>query len=231
MCRLTICNVTREGIADNKTFPEINKDGKEKIIGSPVVNASRHAFRDAAEQFGICAYLDEQQKAKEQFIQYMRRSGDGRAYKLAHDNGWLESPDGQPVKPKPRPPEKPGSLLDAMSPSEGKSLYPQNNPVVKRVRDLTGQSPDEVIGQCKVLSQGKCDRPDQLNPSLLEQLLESLVLKWCASHFPSVEHAQTAYKGKIQTLLASGVKLEDAIASFIESVKATKNHVQDYSLS
>jgi hypothetical protein len=90
MCRLTICGVSREGIADDKTFPELNSDGKEKIIGSPVVNASRHAFRDAAEMFGIAAYLDEQKKSKADFIRYMSSKQDGRAYKAAADNGYIE---------------------------------------------------------------------------------------------------------------------------------------------
>lgn len=46
---LTICSVTKTGVVDNLTFPELNENGKRKIIGSPVVNAFRATFKDAAE--------------------------------------------------------------------------------------------------------------------------------------------------------------------------------------
>jgi hypothetical protein len=89
-CELTICGVTRTGIGDDKTFPEVNDRGKAKIIGTPPVRAFRNAFKDAAEQFGLCAYLDEQKgrQGKEAFIRYMQGKGDGRAAKFALENGW-----------------------------------------------------------------------------------------------------------------------------------------------
>ncbi|NMG10817.1 hypothetical protein DP117_29685, partial [Brasilonema sp. UFV-L1] len=65
---LTICGITRTGVADNLTDPELNDEGKRKSIGSPVVNAFRHAFRDAAEQFGIGAYLDAQTSDRAKFV-------------------------------------------------------------------------------------------------------------------------------------------------------------------
>ena len=118
ICRLTICGVTREGIADNKTFPELNDDGKEKIIGSPVINAARHAFRDAAEQFGIGAYLDDQKKNRDRFVKYMQKQHDGRAYKAAYDNGWVENGNGEAVKPRPRQPEN-TDILGVMDDKKG----------------------------------------------------------------------------------------------------------------
>jgi hypothetical protein len=110
ICRLTICGVTHEGIADSKTFPELNEDGKEKIIGSPVINASRHAFRDAAEQFGIGAYLDTQKAEREKFIRYMSGKGNQTAYKAAQENGWVEGRTPQINRENER-----ANLLDAMS--------------------------------------------------------------------------------------------------------------------
>lgn len=122
ICRLTICGVTREGVADNKVFPELNDEGKEKIIGSPVVNAARHAFRDAAEQFGVGAYLDDQKTSRDRFVRYMQKKGDGRAYKAAYDNGWVEGS----TKPSLRQPEKPANLLQVMSaPEDAISLEQQ----------------------------------------------------------------------------------------------------------
>ena len=113
-CKLTICGVTREGVADDKTFPDVNENGQAKIIGSPVINATRHAFRDAAEKFGICAYLDDQKANRGKFVQYMQGKGDYRAYKAAHGNGWVENANGEAVKPRPRQPEN-TDILGVMS--------------------------------------------------------------------------------------------------------------------
>lgn len=89
---LTICGVTRTGIGDDKTFPELNEQGKAKTIGSPPVKAFRSAFKDAAEQFGICAYLDDQKAKRNEFAQYMAKKGDQRANKFITENGWIEQP-------------------------------------------------------------------------------------------------------------------------------------------
>ena len=88
---LTICSVTRTGIGDDKTFPETNDEGKAKIIGTPPVRAFRNAFKDACEQFGICAYLDEQSLNRNAFIKFMQSKGDVRAYKYAQENEWKEA--------------------------------------------------------------------------------------------------------------------------------------------
>ena len=90
---LTICGVTRTGVGDNKTLPEMNDRGKSKEIGTPAVRAFRNAFKDAAEQFGICSYLDDQKegKSKQDFIRYMQGKGDGRAQKYSMENGWNNS--------------------------------------------------------------------------------------------------------------------------------------------
>lgn len=91
-CQLTICGVTRTGVADSKTYPELNDEGKEKIIGSPAVNTSRHSFRDAAERFGLGAYLDSQKgKTRDAFIKYMSGKGDARAALFAQENEWVEA--------------------------------------------------------------------------------------------------------------------------------------------
>ncbi|MGH7998139.1 MAG: hypothetical protein ACREPR_01565, partial [Brasilonema sp.] len=113
---LTICGVTKTGVADNLTFPELNEEGKRKIIGSPVVNAFRAAFKDAAEQFGIGAYLDEQTSDRKKFVQYMSKKGDNRAYKFYHDNQWKEDtePRIEINSKNPKPAEK-TNLLEALS--------------------------------------------------------------------------------------------------------------------
>ncbi|MHC5824864.1 MAG: Rad52/Rad22 family DNA repair protein, partial [Nostoc sp.] len=96
MVELTICGVTRTGIGDDKTFPELNEQGKAKTIGSPPVKAFRSAFKDAAEQFGICAYLDDQKAKCNEFAKYMASKSDQRANQFIIENGWVEPPQQKP---------------------------------------------------------------------------------------------------------------------------------------
>ena len=107
---LTICGVTRTGIGDDKTFPELNDQGKSKIIGTPPVRAFRAAFKDACEQFGICAYLDDQKANRNAFAKYMALKGDMRAVKFEKENSEIEVGARGIAKPKEQ-----GSILHDMS--------------------------------------------------------------------------------------------------------------------
>jgi hypothetical protein len=73
-CQLTIGGITREGVGNDKAYPELNESGKVKTIGTPPERAAADAFKNAAEQFGIGAYLDDQQFV----IKYLQSQGDGR---------------------------------------------------------------------------------------------------------------------------------------------------------
>jgi len=83
-CRLTIAGVTREGVGNDQAYPD------KKTYGTPVERAIADAFKNAAEQFGIAAYLDEQTGDRQKFIQYMRKGGDNRAFVAASQNGWTQ---------------------------------------------------------------------------------------------------------------------------------------------
>lgn len=90
-CKLTILlskgGITRVGVGNDKAYPEVNDKGKSKVIGTPPERARADAFRSAAEEFGIAAYLDNQA-----FVaRYLNSKGDGRGVKYAQENGWKES--------------------------------------------------------------------------------------------------------------------------------------------
>jgi len=89
-CQLTILlsqgGITREGVGNDKAFPELNQQGKSKTIGTPPERARADAFKGAAEEFGIGAYLDDQKFV----IRHMQTVGDSRAYKFAKENDWLD---------------------------------------------------------------------------------------------------------------------------------------------
>lgn len=52
--------IHREGVGSTRVYPELNDEGKEKIIGDPLKNACRDALRDACYQLGMGRYLDNQ---------------------------------------------------------------------------------------------------------------------------------------------------------------------------
>jgi hypothetical protein len=66
-CTITICGVSRQNIGDAEII-ERNKDGKVvHSRGTPIDRAKAAAFKNAAEMFGICSYLDEQISDKKRF--------------------------------------------------------------------------------------------------------------------------------------------------------------------
>lgn len=104
---LTICGVTRTGVGDDKMLAD-----DRKIVGTPAVRAFRSAFKDAAEQFGIAAYLDDQTgNARQKFINHMLRKGDSKAHKLNQNNESIDA--GLP----------PASSGNKISPEQCKKLW------------------------------------------------------------------------------------------------------------
>ncbi len=128
-CQLTILlsqgGITREGIGNDKAFPELNQQGKVKTIGTPPERARADAFKNAAEEFGIGAYLDDQKFV----IRHMQTLGDSRAYKFAKENDWLEH--GLPASKE----EGPSSPKNGISPLEPFPHRP--NPVETRSQPPT----------------------------------------------------------------------------------------------
>jgi hypothetical protein len=85
--RLTICGWTQEAIG-NAPIELISKTGKDMSRGNPIERAIADAFKNAAETFGICAYLDEQAdpKTKAEFSKFMRANGNAKpAVQLANE--------------------------------------------------------------------------------------------------------------------------------------------------
>lgn len=90
-CTLKICGVSRSA-PGNAPMRLISSSGKDMSRGTAIERAIADAFKNAAEAFGIGAYLDEQSQDKREFtIKYLHKSGDSRAYKAARENGWIPS--------------------------------------------------------------------------------------------------------------------------------------------
>jgi hypothetical protein len=84
-CKITIEGCTREGVGV-APMADFNDSGKRKGIGSPVEVAIADAFKNAAEQFGVGAYIDNQKK----LVTYLQSKMDGRGVKFYKENGWKE---------------------------------------------------------------------------------------------------------------------------------------------
>jgi hypothetical protein len=71
-------------------------------FGSPIEKATADALKNAAEMFGVGAYLDNQQFV----IKYLHSKGDGRGVKFAQENDWKAAGAmGRPkTAPAPAPP-------------------------------------------------------------------------------------------------------------------------------
>lgn len=67
-CTLTICGVKRMALGTQRVYPELNEEGKEKIIGTPADNAAALAFQRAARKFGIGDYVDDQKWLQEYYL-------------------------------------------------------------------------------------------------------------------------------------------------------------------
>lgn len=93
-CRITIEGVTREGVGVAPP-PQYNDSNKLKGIGLPVEIAIADALKNAAENFGVGAYLDDQKWV----VGYLQSKGDGRGVKFYQENDYkAHGAMGQPIK-------------------------------------------------------------------------------------------------------------------------------------
>ncbi len=71
-CTLSLCGVSRQGVG-SAPIELISSKGKDMARGNPIERAIADSFKNAAEQFGIGAYLDEQtdDTTKQRFLDYM----------------------------------------------------------------------------------------------------------------------------------------------------------------
>jgi hypothetical protein len=85
-CTITINGVSRQALG-NAEIELLSRSGKDMSRGTPIERAIADAFKNAAESFGVCAYLDDQK-----FVaRYLRQAGDFRADKLQRDSRYAGS--------------------------------------------------------------------------------------------------------------------------------------------
>lgn len=102
-CKMTIAGVTREGVGNSNAYKERTLEGQgEYKFGSPVECAVADAFKNAAEQFGVGAHIDDQKA----LAMYLKRYGDNRGVNYALKNDWKKhGAMGTPIKNKTETPK------------------------------------------------------------------------------------------------------------------------------
>lgn len=185
-CRLTIGNVTREGVGNSET---------DKGYGTPVERATADAFKNAAEAFGVGAYLDDQMFV----IKHLQSKGDGRGVKF----GMLDKKAA--VVPKPAPQ------------SQSADGQPTNQNVrIRTIRELLNFGQDRVVQLLHPLGAGT---PNDLNPIQCDQLVSQMCVEW-ASKFMNVTHAQNSFGKHAIQLKQQGHSEIEAIQSWMKHVQS-----------
>jgi hypothetical protein len=72
-CKITIAGTVREAVGNAK-ITQLSKAGNDMSRGTPIDRAIADAFKNAAESFGVGAYLDDQKFV----IRYLKNNGDQR---------------------------------------------------------------------------------------------------------------------------------------------------------
>jgi hypothetical protein len=208
-CKLKICGVTRTGIGD--------KSNESSPFGTGAQRAFRKAFTDAAEQFGIGAYLDEQsdRKTKQGFIQYMQNKGNGRAAVHYHENERIENggeprvakdPPSKPFGATVQPKSKPATIqptTEQVKPSEPAIQNPNVN--ADRLRALgqfMGLTPSKVSTTVKaaieaVTSPGSMSK--DLSPIECDRVVDRILINYGFANgsFGSFEECELYYQSTV----------------------------------
>jgi len=71
--QITIARISREAVGNAK-ITQLSKSGNDMSRGTPIERAIADAFKNAAESFGVAAYLDDQKFV----IRYLKSKEDSR---------------------------------------------------------------------------------------------------------------------------------------------------------
>ena len=87
LCTLTVAGVTRQA-PGNSPIAQLSSKGNDMSRGTPIERATADAFKNAAEAFGMAAYLDDQAFV----VRLLQQQGDGRGVQFAlRDKGGVRS--------------------------------------------------------------------------------------------------------------------------------------------
>ncbi len=238
-CVLTVCGVTREGVgnSDNdvyldvtESYGKVKKEKKYKGYGTPVERATADAFKNAAENFGVCAYLDAQKdKANiSRFVKHMQGAGRGEAYQMAFDNGWVEMEDGTPANERARdkiPVRSEPRLIDALSADPPKAAPKKQIKVQQKPAATQEQPVQEQPGlypRHGIMFDDACE-------AFPSKDIKQRVLKWIAQAYPGKTRPDQLVENElvpaIELIVCAWAVAEDAFSSISDARSSLRANV------
>jgi hypothetical protein len=203
-CKLTIAGISREALG-NAEIELLSKTGKDMSRGTAIERALADAFKNAAEAFGVCRYLDEQSKDKREFtIRYLQAKGDGRGVKVAAENGWLPgnlNPEATEARkraefaakhPLPKSAASAKPMPARPAPVHVEPLTTNRDRFI-RLRTLTGHASEQVKTLCQELNIPPA--ANSLNAAQCLQLRDAMLTDWAMGQqrFKHLNHAQNSF--------------------------------------
>lgn len=161
VCTMTICQVPRQGVG-SVPIEILNSEGKNTAYGDPVERAIADAFKNAAEQFGIAAYLDDQRGSadkKQAFLKYVSGKGQTTA---------------TPQKPSVTPSTKPSNSKQPATVSEAITR-------LRQIREKTTHTTEQSKKiAADLLKRDLSQRPP--SPDEVTKIRGALLIDWSKLH-------------------------------------------------
>jgi hypothetical protein len=197
LCTLTICGVSRT-LPGSVKVRELSNAGNDMSRGNPVDRAVAESLKNAAEAFGVAAYLDDQTQDKREFtLRYLHGKGDTRAKTYAVQNGWLEKKELRPSAKSSAPLKKAGSAATTTVKVENLSIRER----LEGVCLLTEFQWKEVTRLCKKLKKSE----DALTDEDARRIRGYLFLDWATMQHDiemevAIEQWKTFFVGEVPSL-------------------------------
>ncbi|MBD2771214.1 hypothetical protein [Iningainema tapete] len=241
ICRaaITILGIRKEAIA-SVPISILSKGGNEMSRGSAADRLAAESLKNAAEQWGVGRYLDDQLFTIKYLWERMKELDDQMAGEVRRLSEQYKIDKGF-IKPPIRQQKEEGGLLHALagipapdskreahgtkdfvpqaSPKNStQDLYPQNNLVVRQVRSVTGHDVNWIYAQCKLY---ECDRPGMMPSDVLEKLVADMCADWAVSSgaIPQRDGANTSIQGALEFGKRTGQSIASVALNWLERHK------------
>lgn len=131
-CSMTIEGITRTAIG-NAEIELLSSTGKDMSRGTPIERAVADAYKNAAEAFGVGAYLDDQTADARKFAAlHLNKKGDGRLVKEMMRSGEIPGNLTRPAAPAPTKPVTAKAPTTKSAPQATPDIAPQDPNCITR---------------------------------------------------------------------------------------------------
>ncbi|MCC5644739.1 hypothetical protein LC607_17700 [Nostoc sp. CHAB 5824] len=236
-CGIAILGVRKEAIASVPISLQ-SKAGNEMTRGSAADRLAAEGLKNAAECWGVGRYLDDQPFTISYLWERMSELDDAMCgqvrllseqYKLRLKAAAVEpdikkSPEllSKPVRhnllPQASQQPKQQQLPARKEVTKPSVVHPQDSRV-RQIREIFNYPRDLVV---EWLQFQDADRPSQLEPKIVNELVKTICLTWAADKFEHSNHAANSYQKHIVDAVANGADEVAAIQGWINHIANQK---------